>query len=318
MNNLSLNNKIDSNKYIESLIIYCYKNKIIIYEDMNKILSKLLELSYYKCKHYNSNLVSTIKIDNLKNINNSNMFTLGLYLKKYNIYDGINILLNDEIISLYNKSYSYLISYINKTKMFYKVVFLKNMIKTNNYYYNSTLGVGIKSFFKLYNSSYYSDRLIISVDYECALKRLNLNGIEFISKYLEYINYENIYCKKFNYKNIELMLKKKYVKYEDIVINIFSDVFLVSLLLKYLDKDIYSLNIDDINLDILYIDLEDVDTFKNKLYSSFISLKREFKFGDEINKYLDMYYSKVVKTILYFGLNNKLEFLVGRDDTIIV
>lgn len=81
MNNLSLNNKIDSNKYIESLIGYCYKNKIITYEEMNKILSKLLELLYYKCKHYNSNLVSTIKIDNLKSINNSNMFTLGLYLK---------------------------------------------------------------------------------------------------------------------------------------------------------------------------------------------------------------------------------------------
>lgn len=41
-------------------------------------------------------------------------------------------------------------------------------------------------------------------------------------------------------------------------------------------------------------------------------------FSDEVNKYLDMYYSKIVKTILYFGLNNKLEFLVGRDDTIIV
>lgn len=87
---------------------------------------------------------------------------------------------------------------------------------------------------------------------------------------------------------------------------------------KYLDKDIYTLNIDDINLDILCIDLEDVDTFKNKLYSCFIILKKEFKFSDEVNKYLDMYYSKIVKTILFFGLNNKLEFLVGRDDTIIV
>lgn len=97
-------------------------------------------------------------MDNLKNINDSNIFTLCLYLKEFNIYDGINMLLDDEIISLYNKSYSNLIKYINKTKIFYRVVFLKNMIKTNNYYYNSTLNEGIKSFFKLYNSSYYSDR----------------------------------------------------------------------------------------------------------------------------------------------------------------
>ena len=76
--------------------------------------------------------------------------------------------------------------------------------------------------------------------------------------------------------------------------------------------------IDNINLDILYIDLEEVEVFKSKLYSCFMNLKKEFKFNDVVNEYLDMYYSKIVKTILYFGLNNKLEFLVGRDDTIIV
>ena len=35
-------------------------------------------------------------------------------------------------------------------------------------------------------------------------------------------------------------------------------------------------------------------------------------FNDAVNEYLDMYYSKIVKTILYFGLNNKLKFLVGE------
>lgn len=49
-----------------------------------------------------------------------------------------------------------------------------------------------------------------------------------------------------------------------------------------------------------------------------MNLKKEFKFHDAVNEYLYMYYSKIVKTILYFGLNNKLKFLVGRDDTIIV
>ena len=318
MNSLTLNDKIDSNKYIESLIKYCYKNKIITYEEMNKIFSKLLELLYYKCEHYNSGLISTIKINNLKNINNSNMFTLGLYLKEFNIYDGINILLNDEIISLYDKSYSKLLNYINKTKMFYKVVFLKNMIRTNNYYYNSTLNEGLKSFFKLYNSSYCSDRLIISVDYECALERPNLSGIEFINKYLEYINYENIYCKKFNYKNIDLMLKKKYIKYEELVINIFSDVFLVSLLLRYLDKNIYSLDIDLIEIDKIYSDSIDIVKFKNKIYKSFLNIKEEFKLNYEVNNYLDKYYSKIIKTIIYFICNRELEKLVGKSDIVII
>ncbi len=318
INKLILNNKIDSNKYVEFLIKYCYINKIINDEELNRILKTLLELLHYKCSHYNSGLVSTIKIDNLKNINDSNMFTLGLYLKKFNIYNGINILLNDEIISLYNKSYSNLIEYINKTKMFYRVVFLKNIVKTNNYYYNSTLNEGIKSFFKLYNSSYYSDRLIISVDYECVLKRPNLNGIEFINKYLEYINCENIYCKKFNYKNIELMLKKKYVRYEDIVINIFSDVFLVSLLLKYLNKDIYSLNIDLIDVNRIYNEFNNIEKFKNSFHSCFLNLKNEFDFNDEVNNYLDKYYFKIMRTIVSFVENYELEKLIGKCDSVII
>lgn len=318
MNNLSFNTIIDYNNYTISLINHCYKNKIISYEEMNKIYNKLLDLLYYKCMHYNSGLISTVKVNILKNINDSNMFTLNLYLKEFNIYDGISLLLNNEIISLYNKSYSKLIEYVNKTKMFYKIIFLKNIIKTNNYYYNSTLKEGIKSFFKLYNSSYYSDRLIISVDYECALGRLNFNGIEFINKYLEYINYENIYCKCFNYEKIDMMLKMKYINYENIVINIFSDVFLVSLLLRYLDKDIYSLNIDDIDLDILYNDIKDKEFFKDKLYISFISIKRDLFLDDNVNKYLDKYYYKFYKTILYFTCSKELEKLLGKNSVVII
>lgn len=313
MNSLSLNNQIDQNKYIESLIKYCYSNKIISYEEMNKILSKLLELLHYKCSHYNS-LVSTIKIEKLKSINESNMFTLGLYLKEYNVYDGINILLNEDIFSLYDKSYSIMIDYFNRTRMFYYVVFLKNMIKTSNYFYNSTLNDGVKSFFKIYNSSYNSNEIMITVDYECALERPNLSGIEFINKYLEYINYENVFCRMFNYENIELMLKKKYINYEDIVINIFSDVFLIALLLKYSCENIYTLNIDLIDIDKMYSDAD----IKNKLYDSFINLKNEFNFDDKVNDYLEIYYSKIIKTIMYFLENKNIESLVGKNDVVIV
>lgn len=99
-----------------------------------------------------------------------------------------------------------------------------------------------------------------------------MNGIEFINKYLECINYENIYYKKFNYKNIELMLKKKYVKYENIIINIFSDVFLVSILLKYSNRDIYSLDIDLIDIDKIYNEFNDIEKFKDRFCECFMKL----------------------------------------------
>lgn len=315
MNSITYN--IDSNNYILSLINYSYKNDIINEIEFNNIISKLLDLLYYKCNHYNSNLINTISADTLKSINISNMFVLGLYLKRYNNNYSINKLLNDNIYSLYNESYNYINSFINKVKLFYKVIFYKNIIKINNYYYNSTLIDGIEAFFKHYNSSYFAYDIVITFDYECALERLNLNGIEFLYKYLEYINYENIYCSKFNYKSIDLLLKTKYINYENIVINIFSDVFLISLLLRYLNKDIYSLDTSLIDTNIIYNDFKN-NIFESKLFNSFISIKDEFKLNSNTNNYLDMYYYKVYKTIIYFINNKRLEFLVGECDSIIV
>lgn len=145
-----------------------------------------------------------------------------------------------------------------------------------------------------------------------------MNGIEFINKYLECINYENIYYKKFNYKNIELMLKKKYVKYENIIINIFSDVFLVSILLKYSNRYIYSLDIDLIHIDKIYNEFNDIEKFKDRFCECFMKLKDEFRFNQEVNNYLDKYYFIIIKTIIYFIYNKKFENLVGKNDLIII
>ena len=254
MSNLTSINNIDQNNYTESLIKYCYCYGIISLDDRDLIYNKLLELLHYKCVHLKGGLVSTVNVNELKYIHNSIMFTFDLCFKDFDINLGIGLLLNEDIFILYDKSLNKLKEFVLKTKMFYKVVFLKNMIRIDNYYYNSTLKDGIDCFFKKYNYSYYSDRTIISADYECALERIKLNGILFIDKYLRYINYENIFCRCFDVESIKRMLKKKYVNYKDIVINIFSDVFLISILLLYCNEEVECLNTDLICIDSIYND----------------------------------------------------------------
>ena len=317
MNNLISINNIDQNNYTESLIKYCYYNGIISLDDRNLIYNKLLELLHYKCIHLKGGLVSTIKVSELKNVHNSIMFTLDLYLKEFDINLGIKLLLNEDIFSLYDEAIIKLKEFVLKTKMFYKVVFLKNMIRIDNYYYNSTLKDGIDCFFKKYNYSYYSDRIIISADYECALERIKLNGILFIDKYLRYINYENIFCRCFDIESIKRMLKKKYVNYKDIVINIFSDVFLVSILLLYCNEEVESLNSDLIDIDSIYNDYKN-NCFNDKLLESFNSLKDKYNFNSNVCEYLDIYYFKFCKTILYFVSNRKLEELLGKSEIVII
>ena len=158
------------------------------------IIFKFLELLKFKIEKYTGCLTSSVTIKTFKNINDSNLWIIGLYLKQYKKDKIIDILLKEDINNIYNKSEEYLKDKINKTKMFYNTIFKNNLIKTNNYFYNTTLKEGIKAFFKIYNFSYDACNINITADYE-PLNRPNLYGIEFISKYLEYINYENIFVR---------------------------------------------------------------------------------------------------------------------------
>lgn len=113
------------------------------------------------------------------------------------------------------------------------------------------------------------------------------------------------------------MLKKKYINYKDIVINIFSDVFLVSILLLYCNEEVESLNSDLIDIDSIYNDYKN-NCFNDKLLKSFNSLKNKYNFNSDVREYLDIYFFKFCKTILHFVSNRKLEELLGKSEIVII
>ena len=197
MNNIEF--IIDKNNYIESLLEYGLNNNLISQNEYDFIINKIIELLEFKVKKYTAGLTNSILIRELKSINISNLYVLGLYLKNRLIEESIAILLNEDIIELYTKSRKELEKKIEKIKLFYNVVILNNLVNTDNYFYNATLKQGIKGFFKLYNPDYMAYSINITVDYELFLFRPNSKGIEFIEEYLKYINIENIFCQKFDY-----------------------------------------------------------------------------------------------------------------------
>lgn len=197
MNNIEF--IFDKNNYIESLLEYGLKNNLISQNEYDFIINKIIELLEFKVKKYTAGLTNSILIRELKSINISNLYVLGLYLKNRLIEESIIILLSEDIIELYTKSRKELEKRIEKIKLFYNVVVLNNLVNTDNYFYNATLKQGIKGFFKLYNPDYMAYNINITVDYELFLFRPNSKGIEFIEEYLKYINIENIFCQKFDY-----------------------------------------------------------------------------------------------------------------------
>ena len=306
--NTIIKNEIDENNYFESLLSILIKYEIIKEEQYQKIILNTLNLLAKKIKQYTGGLTSSVPIKTAKNINMSNIYIIEFALKNRSINNQINLL--NDINYLYQCGKKELEDLYNKTKLFYKTIFLNNLVDTNNYNYNSTLKDGINSFFKIYNKEYDAHNIFINVDYEVFNERINLQGIEFIDKYLECINYENIFCKKFT--NIDLLLKKIYVNYEELQINIFENVFIVTILLQYLNKNIFDLNIFQIDISKLYNDYDnDKYLYENNMLLAYINIKNNLNLNENINKYLDKKSKIIIKNIILITENKGLERLLG-------
>lgn len=283
-------------------------NSIQSNNEINEIIIKKLSyLLKYKLQKYTIN--STISIEEVNKINESNIYTLNRYLK----HNKINILLNNNIINLYNESKRELDIKVSKTKLFYKTIFKNNLLKLDNYFYTETLNNGIEYFFKLYNPSYDATNYIITVDYNPLLKRPNKKGIDFIYEYLNYINYENIFLKHFNIDNINKLISS----YKDIPINILELVLEMVILLKYQNIDIYTLNKQLLNINSIYHDYEiNEKNYINKLNNSYLAIKEELNID---NYYIDECNDIVIKNIIYKTkhktlINNNKEIFYKPND----
>lgn len=260
-----IKSKIDNNNYIKSLLDLSLKHNLISKEIYDNIYYNLYCLLKEVLKKYTGEVNLTISISESKLINES--------LKE---------LFNENLLPLYNKSKEYLISIVNKTKFFYKTIFKSNMLKVNNYFYNITFNEGIEAFFNKYNTSYETDNHLINLDYNPYLKITNLYGIEYITKVLEYINYENIFSSKFKIDNL---LKK----YDNLPINIFEIVLKRVLCAEYLNKDFNSLALEK----------NDIPKLLNINENSLNNIKIKLNSSSKVNDYLDKCIDEIVKDLLH-------------------
>ena len=182
--------EIDNNSYIDSLLNVALKYNYITVEEYNFVLIKFADLLSGKIERYTKGLNSTVSIYDAININESNIWTIGLYLKEKEIDESLSILLRGDMPKIYEISLE------------------NNLITTKNYFYNATLKTGINYFFSLYNESFDAKNTILTFDYETLYERPNSYGIEFVKEYLNIINIENIICQKFDSNKIEKLLKK--------------------------------------------------------------------------------------------------------------
>lgn len=305
--------EIDNNSYIDSLLNAALKYNYITVEEYNFVLIKFADLLSSKIERYTKGLNSTVSIYDAKNINESNIWTIGFYLKEKEIDESLSTLLRGDMSKIYEISLEKLKKTKEKTKLFYKTIFKNNLITTKNYFYNATLKTGINYFFSLYNESFDAKNTILTFDYEPLYERPKPYGIEFVKEYLSIINIENVICQKFDSSKREKLLKNIYDDYENLPINILEHIIITAVILEYLNKDPFSLEPNKINYVQIYNESKEKEKFLKKLTNSYTKLKAKITTNSKIENYLDKCFPTIKLKIIYLVTYNNLESFFESD-----
>ena len=302
-----INRNINYNNYFESLMGLLYKYNLV---DNSKII-EFNNVLIYKLRKYTGGNYNSIDINIAKRIRESIIYTFNLFFENKDIKDNINMIINNDLMDIYKLSYKKLYNYFNKTKMFYNIVFKKNIISTSNYCYNMTLIKALKEYFKIYNYDYDALNNIITLDYREYNKIKDKDGIMLIDEYLRNINCENIICKKYNINN----LYKMYNDYDNEVINIYESVMIISLMLEFENKDIFNLDIDDIDINYMY-EMYKRNSYKYKieLNIAFDRMKDKLLLDVDSIKYMDRSKDNLISVIIMYTESNNLDKLFKDND----
>ena len=129
---------------------------------------------------------------------------------------------------------------------------LNHLLATPNVYYRSTIADGINGFFKLYRPQFAAQEIHITADYPVFMGRPQLEGIEFIEKYLRCIQAENAFCVCFAPQDIHHLLCGLTEDYRSVPLNIFEPVLLSALGLIIRNRSPLRLNLTEKDISIFY------------------------------------------------------------------
>lgn len=248
MNNIEKISRIDKCNlneefYFRSLIEEAVYLKMLTENDIERIQYDCFELLARKTESYTHGESSSVRVETAEKIMNSNLYTVGIWLKSFNSADdAVKELIETKISDLYENGRRRIETKIKSAKHIYMMV-KGNLVNTKNYTYNATIIEGIKGFFKIYNPDYEAQEIHITADYPLCNPVENLSGIEFILKYLESIYYENMFCSFFSPDDIHHLLSGYAEDYNDLIINIYEYVLTAAIGCKVAEANASDLNI---------------------------------------------------------------------------
>ncbi|MEG0570894.1 MAG: DUF6179 domain-containing protein [Oscillospiraceae bacterium] len=220
---------LSEESYFQSLLEQAHNKAMISSEEIAALQNDCLELLASKIQKFTNGQSSSVREKVAKSIMESNIYTIGLYLKSFSTpEEALQALKEHSIPALYTSGSRRIKTKLSSAKHLHYLV-QKNMLNTGNIAYKSSLVGAVNGFFLLYNPDYEATQINITFDYPTSNPINEFIGVEYVDKYLKSIYYENLFCSLFSDESIEQLLLKYSPDYEELVFNIFDQVLICAI-----------------------------------------------------------------------------------------
>jgi len=255
-------NNLSGASYFTSILQEAYDCGLLSDSEMESIQLQCIKLLAQKCERYNLGESSSIRVEVAESIMKSNLYTIGLYLKSCpDAESGVGELITETISEIYEKGRKLINKKLETAKELYKQV-EENKLPTLNYTYNATISKhGIGSFFEAYNTLYEAHESPAFIDYQLCNPLMDLEGVEFIEKYIEHLFWENEFCRNFAPEDIHYLLSGYDEGYQDLLINIFEQVLTAAMGCSLVNRRVLKLDILEEEIQGLYNSLSIDDDY---------------------------------------------------------
>lgn len=233
-------NDIDEANYTASLISLCAIHNILSENELLKIRTGLDKAFVETAEQFTKRESSTIPKETAEQFYSSLLYQCDIALMQSKAVQGaIDVLKNKDVSDILAKGKSIILALHEDSKRIFQIAF-KNRLHLPIYSYGYMLEKAFDEYCAGYSARFDAKNIITSIDYPLLGRpaySLKTQGVLFIHEYYTAIMYENLFCKRFDEKNIELLLlcfgKQNRVDYRDMFFNI-SEVVLNNLIVNVL------------------------------------------------------------------------------------
>ena len=240
---------LDERYYMQSVLKHGYMAGRLSDRDLASVSDQLMELLAQKAGQLTDGTSSSISVETAGELMSSITFVTGVRLKEYECPEHAAEAIRDcSLTDLFQEGLDSVRCKVSRARRVHRRI-TEGLFESPSVYYRSTVEDGISGFFRLYDPETGAHKLHITVDYPAFRGRPELDGIEFIERYLSYIEAEDSFCRLFRPEDVHSLMCGITPDYPSCPVNIFEPVMMAAVGLVICGRPVRTLALcmEDVN-----------------------------------------------------------------------